>query len=319
MTDFPDRLPWSSAPGALRERVARTVGAAVVDSAAVRGGMSPGPAAVLRLADGRRVFAKAVSAQVNPVSQRLFRWEAAALRTMPAAVPAPTLIGVAEADDWLAVVTSFVPGAIAGPPWTSPAVRAVSEACARTEVTPAPPGAPVAVNRLPDLDGWAKLAAEPDDLDDWEHRHIGRLAAVASGWRTWTAGDRLAHLDLRGDNALVDPRTGHAVLIDWSYGCAAAPGLDRALLAVDVLAAGHVDGRPTALREAAGLLAATPPEAVRFVVAHAGMLRRNSTLPTHPGMPAHRGWQRGRYLALRPLLTAILDGSHVNLAAGGLM
>jgi hypothetical protein len=83
VTDFPDRPPWSAAPAALRARVARQLGAEVTGSVAVHGGMSPGPAAVLRLADGRRVFVKAVSARVNAVSQRLYRWEAEALRVRP--------------------------------------------------------------------------------------------------------------------------------------------------------------------------------------------------------------------------------------------
>jgi hypothetical protein len=189
-------------------------------------------------------------------------------------------------------------------------------------------GAPAAAaaDRLPDLNGWAKLAADPGGptepggsgeplerpgpgtLDEWETAHVDRLAEWSADWRVWTAGDRITHLDLRGDNALIDPHSGRATLIDWGYFCAAAPGLDLGLLAVDVVAAGHADGPVAALRAATTVLAAAPPEAVRLVVAAAGMWRRNHTPPPHPGMPAHRAWQRERYRALRPLLDAILAG-----------
>ena len=82
--------------------------------------------------------------------------------------------------------------------------------------------------------------AAPDPLDDWEAAHVDRLAAWAADWRVWTAGDRITHLDLRGDNALIEPRSGRATLIDWGYCCAAAPGLDLGLLAIDVVAAGEI-------------------------------------------------------------------------------
>ncbi|SNS77846.1 hypothetical protein SAMN05421812_101755 [Asanoa hainanensis] len=88
---------------------------------------------------------------------------------------------------------------------------------------------------------------------------------------------------------------------------AGAPWLDAALLAADVVAAGHLDGPATARREALRLLADEPPEAARFVIAQAGMWRRNSTLPPHPGLPTHRAWQRARAAALEPLLADLLD------------
>jgi hypothetical protein len=65
------------------------------------------------------------------------------------------------------------------------------------------------VDRLPDLDGWAKLAAAPrravapieppapgDPIapsppDDWEAADVEQLAALSADWRVWTAGDRI--------------------------------------------------------------------------------------------------------------------------------
>lgn len=303
---FPARPPWRTAPAGLREAVEQRVGSAVGVAHDVHGGMTPGPAAVLALENGTRVFAKAVSRSVSAGSHRLYRQEAAVLSVLPAGAPAARLVAAVEAGDWIALVTEVAPGQVAGPPWTTPAVEAVAGACALVAGFPAPPGLPPVSEYLSGLDGWAALASEPRGLTPWEAGHAGRLAAATAGWPDWTGGRHLTHLDIRCDNAVIDPPAAGAVLVDWSSGCAGARWLDRALLAADVVGAGHSGGPEVARRQALGLLADQPPEAARFVIALAGMWRRSSAQPAHPGMPTHRGWQRARATALRPLLGDLL-------------
>ncbi|HEX2773647.1 MAG TPA: hypothetical protein VHN18_14620, partial [Micromonosporaceae bacterium] len=91
---FPVRPSWSQAPSDLRRRVSGALGTNEVGVLDVRGGMSPGPAGVLLLADGSHAFVKAVSAEVNPQSHELYQWEAAILAHLPATVPAPRLLAV---------------------------------------------------------------------------------------------------------------------------------------------------------------------------------------------------------------------------------
>jgi aminoglycoside phosphotransferase (APT) family kinase protein len=269
--------------------------------------MSPGPAAVLALANGARVFVKAVSESVNAVSHRLYRQEADLLNTLPAGVPAARPVGVAEVGDWLALVLEFAPGQPAGPPWSTAAVHAVARACEVVAACPAPAGFVPVIERLPDLDGWSALAAtDQRGLTPWEIRHVEDLAAATAGWRVWTGGEQLTHQDVRCDNAIIDVRGSRAVLVDWGFCSKGAPWLDRAMLAADVVGAGHADGPRIAREQALDLLAGLPAEAARFVLAQAGMWRRNSTLPAHPGMPAHRAWQRSRADALQPLLDDLL-------------
>jgi aminoglycoside phosphotransferase (APT) family kinase protein len=269
--------------------------------------MSPGPAAVLSLANGHDVFVKAVSRTANAGSHQLYQQEAAALAALPADVPAARLIETVETGHWIAIITELAPGQVAGPPWTNASIHAVAQACAMVAACPAPKEIPPVLQRLPDLDGWTKLAAgDPGQLTPWETRHVEQLAAATTGWRIWTSGKWLTHLDIRADNAVVDPSDSTALLVDWGYCSAAAPWLDRALLAADVVAAGHAGGAEIARRMALSLLADQPPEASRFVIAQAGMWRRNSTLPSHPGMPTHRAWQRARADALPRLLTDLL-------------
>lgn len=268
--------------------------------------MSPGPAAILRLEDGRRVFVKAVSRQTSAGSHRAYAREAATLAALPAEAPAPTLFGCADVDGWLALVMSAVAGRPAGPPWMANSVRLVAAACETLAALPAPQAVPAISELLTDLDGWHMLASgDADRLDEWELRHATALARLAADWRDWTAGEALVHQDIRADNAVVDHVTGRATLVDWSFGCAGANWLDRARLAADIVCTGHQDGPSAALRAAVGILDSLP-QGARFVAALAGMWRYRSTLPALPGHPSLRRWQYERALTLRPLLAVLI-------------
>jgi hypothetical protein len=322
---FTVRPSWASVPTSVRDRLTDLVGSPAIGSTDLHGGMSPGPAARLTLADGRRVFVKGGSAIVSSRSHRLHVQEAEVLGGLAPTVPAARLLGVVRTHEWIVLATTWIDGPSTGAPWTSPAVRAVAEACAQIATHPAPPLTLRCADRYAGLDGWASLASggpgagvgswktrDARDArhgwiagDAWEARHAERFAELATGWRDWIGGDSLAHHDVRGDNAVIDRRTGEATLVDWAFGGRGAPWLDRAWLAIDVVAAGHVGGPGRAVDEAMRLLATAPSEASRFVVAVAGMWRFNGTLPPHPGMSTHRRWQLDRARALRPLLDAV--------------
>jgi hypothetical protein len=296
------RPPWTAAPAGLREQVELICGSATTSSDNVRGGMSPGPAAILALEDGRRVFVKAVSRHVSAGSHRAYEREAIVLAALPPQTPAPTLLGHAECDGWLALVMTVAAGEPAGPPWTTHAVRLVAAACETVSALPAPAGVPEIGELLIDLDGWRKLPAMA--MDEWEKRHAPALARLADGWQEWTAGETLVHQDVRADNAVVGPA---ATLVDWSFGCAGADWLDRARLAADIVCSGHRDGPSAALGAALGILDSLPGEPARFVAALAGMWRYRSTRPALPGLPTLRRWQYERALAIRPLLAALVS------------
>jgi aminoglycoside phosphotransferase (APT) family kinase protein len=303
---FTTRPSWETVPAGLARAVEECVGSPIVAVRDVHGGMTPGPAAVVTFGNDDAVFVKAISRRINARSHELYQQEAAVLSVLPTDVPATRLRRVINIGDWIVLVADPVPGSVAGPPWTTTSVAAVARACAAVARVPAPAGVPPVLDRLPDLDGWTVLAAEPDALTSWEARHVERLAAATTGWREWTGGQWLTHQDIRADNAIIDPTHGTAVLVDWGSGAAGAPWLDHALLAADVVAAGHAEGPDIARRQARDLLAGQPAEAARFVVAQAGMWRRNSTLAAHPGMPTHRRWQRARADALQPLIEDLL-------------
>jgi len=60
----------------VRAEIERACGAAVVEAMTAPGDFSPGLAARILCANGRRWFVKAASAQVNPDTPRLHRQEA---------------------------------------------------------------------------------------------------------------------------------------------------------------------------------------------------------------------------------------------------
>src|SRR5438128_694352 len=99
-----NRLTWTELPTAVRAWIESVVGAPVVGAVSQSGGFSPGLAARLTLADGRRVFAKAVGLERNPDSPEMHRREAAIASRIPADAPAPKLLWSYDDGDWVALV-----------------------------------------------------------------------------------------------------------------------------------------------------------------------------------------------------------------------
>jgi hypothetical protein len=293
---FPGRLPFGSLPVAVSSALEGELGAQITGWSDCQGGWSPAVAAVLRLSDGREVFAKVISAEVSRSSTELFDRELEVLPLLGAHVPHARFIGELRLGPWRGVITEAVPGGPPGPPWTTESVDRTLAAL--DALGTAPSGLPEPPDHSSDWNGWRGLAArDRSGLDAWERDRIEALAGLESGWETWTMGDSLVHCDVRGDNAVLGP--DGVRLVDWAFGTSGPAWMNRAGLAVEVMATGSLE---LALR----CLLGCPPEAGWMAIVLAGMWRRNSERPPHPGMPTHRAWQRRRADSLRPLLDAVL-------------
>lgn len=300
---FTPRIAWADAPAALRTAVAEALGAPIAAHTDLHGGMSPGPAVRLRLADGRHVFVKAVSAEVRAHNHRMILQEAGILDILPEPVPAPRRLATVESGPWVALATTWAGGATPGT-WTDASIAAVAAACRATNRHRAPGGLPPVARRIFDFDGWARLL-ELGAGDDTAHAEAA--AEAVAGWERWTAGDALVHRDLRLDNTAVGPPGEPATLLDWAYASAGAPWIDLAQTAADVVATGHVLGPEVATDRAYRLLRTLPPEASRFVVGLAGMWSvRAATIPDTV-MPTISAWRRARAAALRPLVARLIS------------
>jgi hypothetical protein len=258
----------------------------------------------LRLADGRRVFVKAVSAEVRAHSHRMILQESGILDLLPESVPAPRRLATVECGPWVAMATTWADGETCAL-WTDAAVGAVAGACRAASGHLAPEGLAPVGERIFDFDGWERLLRIGGG-DEWERAHAGPAAGVVGGWQRWSAGEALVHRDLRLDNTAVEARVGSAVLLDWAYAAAGAPWIDLAQMAADVVATGHVGGPEVATERAYRLLRTLPSEASRFVVGLAGMWTIRAATVLDTVMPDIANWRRARAAALRPLVGRLI-------------
>src|SRR6266851_3574191 len=85
------RVDWFEVPEPVRLAFELWAGARAVSAHSQPSGFSPGVAARLRLADGQRIFVKAIGPETNPDSPEFHRREARIVSALPQSVPAPRL------------------------------------------------------------------------------------------------------------------------------------------------------------------------------------------------------------------------------------
>ncbi|MET7360303.1 phosphotransferase [Streptomyces sp. NPDC005562] len=304
------RTPWEQLPAYVREELADALGAPVVGATTQRGGFSPGVAARVRLADGRRAFVKAVSADANPGSPDLHRAEARNSAALPDSVPAPRLLASYDDGTWVALAFEDIEGRQPQVPWSSHEFELVLDAvdALGRALTPAPLGAPSVVEaKVDDFRGWEQLiAAEAGGeasrnrpvggprLDPWARRHLHALAELAAPWAQFATGDTLAHGDLRADNMLVvgdgECDGGRVVFVDWPHATRAAPWFDLLLMLPCVRAQGGPDPEDVFTARRVGR-DADPKGVTATLAALAGYFVHHSLLPAPPGLPTLRAFQ----------------------------
>jgi len=263
------------------------------------GGFSPGVAARLSLADGRRVFVKAVSGSINPDSPGMHRREARIAAALPSSVPAPRLLDSYDDGDWIALIFEDIEGTTPQTPW-QPAeldrvLRAIEELSA--SLTPAPIDVEPVGELMPNVfAGWKRLtasvAAGEDDLhgiDPWVQRHLDELVVLEAASADAARGTTLLHTDLRADNILLTP--SRVFFIDWPWASRGAPWVDLLFMLPSV--AMQRGPKPWEIFDEHPLGRRAPDRAVTAVVAAAaGFMIFGSRLPPPPGLPTVRAFQR---------------------------
>jgi aminoglycoside phosphotransferase len=287
------RLGWAELPDTVRRSVEAAAGSAVVAAASQPGGFSPGVAARLRLADGRRVFVKAAGAGQSPQAVDFYRREAGVAGRLPARVAAPRLLWSGGGEDWAALVFEDVDGHTPPLPWRPGDWRRVHDALVTLarDLTPSPVDlAPIAAD--PALfSGWRSLAADPAlaaRLDPWARDNVDRLAALEAGWPAAAAGDTLVHGDLRADNILL---AGERVLfIDWPHAGTGAAWVDL-LCMLPSVAMQHGPAPAEVWRASPPARAADPAAVDAVLAALTGFFVHSALLPAPPGLPTLRRFQ----------------------------
>jgi aminoglycoside phosphotransferase (APT) family kinase protein len=264
----------------------------VVDAVSQPGGFSPGLASRLVLANGRRVFAKAISQDRNQIAWMSHRREAETLEALPPIVPAPRLLGIHDEDGWVAIVTEDVGGRTPAQPWRPDELDRVLAAAADLAelLTPSPVAtAPVGERFGEFFNGWRKLSAAGDveGLEPWARDNLDRLATVEAQWTRTCAGDSLMHGDLRADNVLLTQ--DRVVFVDWPRVCSGAAWLDLLLMLPSVA----LHGPPPAETWSRYRLSthAAPEAVTAAIVAQAGYFTFQSRQPAPANVPRLRVFQ----------------------------
>lgn len=302
-----ERPRWSELPEPVRQAVARAAGGTVVAADEPPGsGFTGGFAAVVHLADGRSVFAKAGSSR-NPHLAPSYAQEATVLRALPVGVPAPAFVGAAhlpagavDEHEWRVVVAERADGALPQP-WTEAALSAVHDACllAVAALTPVPASldlpevATLFVGDERVLEVFRRLASGELPLTHgqpaWLPERYDELHALLAAARRHLAGDTACHCDLRADNILLGP--AGAVFVDWNWLVRGAAWIDF----VGLLPLARADGVDVdAWLRRSPLTRDVDPEAVdAWLAAIAGYMLRNADEPVWVGGPtAVRDHQR---------------------------
>ncbi|WP_406448464.1 aminoglycoside phosphotransferase family protein [Streptomyces sp. NBC_00876] len=287
------RHHWAGLPATVRTAVQDILGAPVVEARSQSGGFSPGVAARVRLANGRRAFVKAVSAETNPGSPDLHRAEARNTAALPAHAPVPRLLGSYDDGTCVALVLEDIDGHQPRVPWDPAELDRVLAAVGELTrlLTPAPIEAPPVAKREASMfTGWRTLHAAGDTgrLDPWAARHLGALAELESGWVEPATGDSLVHGDLRADNILLTE--DRVVFVDWPHAMRAAPWFDLLAMLPCVAAQGGPDPETLFTAHPPGR-DADPAGVTAVLAALAGYFVAHSLRPAPPGLPTVRAFQ----------------------------
>ncbi|SDJ59977.1 aminoglycoside phosphotransferase family protein [Streptomyces indicus] len=308
------RMEWQEIPATVRGALEQQLGARVVEAATQRGGFSPGVAARLRLADGTRAFAKAVSAEVNEQSAAMHRTELANAALLPPGTPAPRLLGSYDDGLWVVLLFEDVAGRQPHVPWVPAELDRVLAAVGRLSerLTPAPDGA----EPLPDepFKGWRLLAAahadgtdDLADMDPWVRTHLTALAARERDCGRAIAGDTLAHADLRADNILLTD--AGAVFVDWPHACRAARWFDLLVMLPSVAMQGGPSPE-TLFAAHPAAQGAVAEDVTTALIGLTGMFLDQARRPAPPGLPTLRPFQQAQgEQALAWLKTRLAGGS----------
>jgi hypothetical protein len=294
MTASGHRLRWDELPEYLCAEVADVVGSPVAEAAGQGGGYSPALAARCRLADGRRVFIKAVSPAQNPDSPVMMRREVEIAACLPPGTPAPALLHVIDDGEWILLVFEDVDGTLPSAPWDTRELERVVDATRRLgDLTPQAPLRTVAQQYGAIFVGWRTLAREGPAAvaDPWCRDHLGELAAAEARWEQVTRGDRLIHGDVRSDNVLL---TGddRVVFVDWTSTCTGAGWFDVLTMLPAVELEGG--GPPESVLARVGMRTPDAAMLVPVVAAFAGYFADRGRLPDPPGLPTVREFQRAQ-------------------------
>lgn len=284
------RLHWEQLPEQIRAAIEERIGGHVVEAVTQPGGFSPGLAARLRIADGRRVFVKAVSAAANPDTPAMHRREAEVVAALPSEAAVPRLLWTYDEGGWVALGFEDVDGRIPAQPWRDDELSLVIDGLRRLYevLTPSPIVSETASQAFASLlKGWGEIRGSGAIIDDWSTRNIDRLLELEAVAPTLVSGSTLLNFDVRADNILI--ARDRVFFVDWPWARIGAPFVEWLGFAIPL----HMQGGPKPeefIRRAP--MGGAGDEAINAVIASfTGYFLAHSRRPPPPGIPTVRAFQ----------------------------
>ncbi|WP_134766192.1 phosphotransferase [Nocardioides sp. 1609] len=284
------RLEWPHLPPVIRSAVEWRIGTTVLAAHSQTAGFTPGFASVLVGADGSRHFVKAASVKAQRPFAESYREEARKLGALPAGVPAPRLLWVHDADDWVVLGIEHVEARAPRRPWTRGDLDLALDMLATTAAVLTPPPAGLALDTFAaELAGWP--ACWDYALRTFVLPHGEEAAALAARFGEVVDGTTVVHTDVRDDNILL-AADGRALLCDWNWPVLGAPWLDSLLLLVGPCGDG-IDVEAVLAEHPT--FADVPAESVDILLALViGYFLKSAddpVPPTSPHLRDHQRWQ----------------------------
>lgn len=246
------RTPYAALPTAVHAWVEEQLGGPVTRVEDRVGGFAPGCAAVVA-GPGGTAFCKATGSLPNPFSLELYRGERARLAALPDHPALPKPLASADltlADQaWSVTLLPALPGEPPAHPWSEAVASLVfarlgdlGGALARS-VAEEPSRLPGSDHLAAFFGWWAAVAEDPADPwhgDPWVRSRLDRLGDADARVQVAVVGPVPTHADLRADNILVGTpaRPGaepDVWFVDWAAALTAAPWVDPAILACDLV------------------------------------------------------------------------------------
>lgn len=285
------RLEWAHLPPHIRAVVERHTGSPVATAVSQGAGFTPGFASVLTCEDGTRHFVKAASTKAQKMFADAYREEARKLAVLPASTPAPALLWLHDADEWVVLGLEYVEARPPHRPWRQDDLDVCLAMLA--ELVPTLTPVPEAL----DLDDFATDFGTCPDY--WGHvritgqdrPHLEDAAALARRFAERTAGEAVVHTDIRDDNLLLCT-DGRVLLCDWNWPVLGADWLDSVFLMIGP----RGDGLDVEAALARHPLTSTVPaehidSVLALLIGYFWWSAGEPVPPTSPHIRDHQRWQ----------------------------
>src|SRR5260370_34580405 len=157
------RLDWAEVPPSVRRAIEQWLGSTIVSVTNQHGGFSPGVAARIEAANGRRVFIKVGGPRPNPDVPSIYRREVGIAAALPADAPVPRLLWSYDEGGWVAMIFEYIDGREPIQPWGGDELDRVTDALVALSTTLTPSALPAATIDTAgevvstDLCGWRRL------------------------------------------------------------------------------------------------------------------------------------------------------------------